>query len=1365
MSVSPLIGLAVGNTLGFQDFLENPKQGEWGTSTSLALAIAVTLCRLDNFDANELKYAMNQHFTRTFFTPRFRRFLFKHLHQEAQQRLVQGIRDVVVDNKPSHSENDMDCYPMSYLAPVIMLVRRQPLKEADRYAAMTASLTFRNKITIDCCRYVGVLIHKAMNGASLAEVLTKDSYWNTAEPPLDPVVLQIIEGRGDALQLSVTSSLFALKTVLFTLQSYTTFQQGIQFIRGMFLHIPGIPKDVLCAVYGQIAGCLFGSSPWVEKQSNELCMGSWFQLLSSHLTKLNLKDICNQVFELYQGLFDRVTEPWDPRTLLQPKNLYQPSELVEEVVVREIIEQYVGANVFNDQVQKVDTLVFGKCIRDNLQYMDRDSNQHMPISRAYRNSTLHYLSSSCMGSKSEYKTIESVPQTYSLVYLMGVPVNIADPNVASFLLYDLKMVNNKCKNNGTIVISVPRIPQVDIDTWLSHLKTLLQPLSSVLQLDTNKILPFYFYTDATPQVHQICLQKKSDAPFFVVFTSLQKMVLTIWKHIMLFTPLPEQNTVLRFKWNNITVIEESVLFCCTVFHRHTVLSEELLTALFNIENILSVAYEQQDTCFGDSNQVDFVLNMIRQKLAPFAELRWMRQLDGRQRKNIQMSRIFQTLKNDLNMMFAGSQGVIDIEDSDSDDDGYIEEDLSKTVVWATELGKNWTIQLLGIASKVLPYTYLNPQQQVVFVSDLDQILYADGVFQKEKSIFEPGTTPFFGIERPHLSLFFSHTKVAPRGAEGFPGYWKPYARTPEEKFWLLLHYHLQKLHYVDSSCDLEAKKRRSAAQQAQLDAINAEIEQEAKQYDEAMAAAAAVAPVSDAGVEERKVEAQLPILSTAQMIEEIQQQNVEEQSELLQLPFQSLTPSSPNVLILDLTEQQSNIMLDSQLQAIVSKYFVTPPQPTHFRYVKEKGFLNNQSLTPNSFYFVFVYGSKKQLDEQSSQYFEKHAQLLRDEGSLVLIHNLETVDQPVAHTNDTQIWEAKQFHNTYFISNVISQITFTRDGEIDTINEIPNPTYVALNERFLTFQSGHRFYMKKLNNGLTKVSPVFATFSFVEKINLNEKPVIATKEKRTLIQIVVRDANKNLVVEQDHYLDRFKSVALPVNVCSTPNACRRLEEKLRDWSPVTRATGYTDTHRIKERYKELDDYFLTFVVRGGGMCFFLALNELLALKQLPLLNRNSIIECANKYLTEVVAPNYIVEIQQINATAEATELPQGFQEHHRDDIDFAEVPTEVGLQVMLQPKTLLGAQKIMLFNYSAGVKQAFWYRIISWCYSYTIVVYDIQNPSIPAVKFEPGENAEPRGTFIILLNGTHFYPLFPTYSPTRKVELQHNVQLNEFLYP
>jgi len=502
------------------------------------------------------------------------------------------------------------------------------------------------------------------------------------------------------------------------------------------------------------------------------------------------------------------------------------------------------------------------------------------------------------------------------------------------------------------------------------------------------------------------------------------------------------------------------------------------------------------------------------------------------------------------------------------------------------------------------------------------------------------------------------------------------------------------------------------------------------------------------------------------MIEEIQQRNVEEQSELLQLPFQSLTPSSPNVLILDLTKEQSNPMLDLQLQAIVSKYFVTPPQPTHLRYVKEKGFLNNQSLKPNSFYFVFVYGSKKQLDEQSSQYFEKHAQLLRDEGSLVLIHNLETVDQPVAPGNNTQIWEAEQFYNTYFISDVtISNVKFRPDGEIDTFDEIPNLSYLALNEHFIPFQSGHRFYMKKLDNGIPKVSPVFATFSFVERINLNEKPVIVTKGRRQLIHFVVKDATQNLVIEQDHSLDNSKSVALPVNVCLTRQACKRLEEKLRDWSSVTRATLATNTDRIIDKYRELNQYFLTYVVRGGSMCFFLALNELLALKQLPLLNRNSIIESANKYLTEFVAPNFQEEKDDINATVELQYLTPAFQEQHREDIDFAEVQTEKGLELMLTLKTLLGAQKIMLMNYSYGVKQAFWYKIISWCYSYTIVVYDIQNPYIPALKFEPAENAEPRGTFIILLNGTHFYPLFPIYSPTKKVELKHNPKLNEFLYP
>ncbi|MEO8061764.1 MAG: ADP-ribosylglycohydrolase family protein [Pseudomonadota bacterium] len=242
---------AVGDLLGGGPF--DMPRGAWTDDTAMALLLAESLLTREGFDGHDQ-------------VQRFARWQREGYGSSTGQcvgisaNVARALATAQYKRQPfagSHDPEQLDKDPLSRVAPAVMYFFADAEGAVAR-AAEAARITAQAPLVLDCVRLLAAMLHQALSGRDKQAVLhpPRDS-WATVTTR--PEVLGVYDGSYSRRMPPEISGgghiLQALEAALWAFHHGETFREGALLAANL-----GRDSDVVCAVYGQLAGAYHGVS-------------------------------------------------------------------------------------------------------------------------------------------------------------------------------------------------------------------------------------------------------------------------------------------------------------------------------------------------------------------------------------------------------------------------------------------------------------------------------------------------------------------------------------------------------------------------------------------------------------------------------------------------------------------------------------------------------------------------------------------------------------------------------------------------------------------------------------------------------------------------------------------------------------------------------------------------------------------------------------------------------------------------------------------------------------------------------------------------------------------------------------------------
>jgi ADP-ribosylglycohydrolase len=295
-----MLGLAVGDALGTTLEFQAPgtfepitdmvgggrfglAAGEWTDDTAMALCLAESLVECRAFDPVDqlrryVRWYREGHLSATGACFDIGGTVSRALHKfEATGAPDSGTTD-------SRSAGNGS---IMRLAPVPLFFAADPA-EAVKYSGESSRTTHGAATAIDACRYLGGLVVGALKGTAKDVVLSAryspvPGYWE--EHPLVAEVDEVASGsfrhREPPLIKGTGYVVKSLEAALWALDRSASFEEGA--LRAANL---GDDADTTAAVYGQLAGALYGAGSIPERWISKLAMNETIEGFALRLNEL-----------------------------------------------------------------------------------------------------------------------------------------------------------------------------------------------------------------------------------------------------------------------------------------------------------------------------------------------------------------------------------------------------------------------------------------------------------------------------------------------------------------------------------------------------------------------------------------------------------------------------------------------------------------------------------------------------------------------------------------------------------------------------------------------------------------------------------------------------------------------------------------------------------------------------------------------------------------------------------------------------------------------------------------------------------------------------------------------------------------------
>ncbi|MEC0183100.1 ADP-ribosylglycohydrolase family protein [Paenibacillus peoriae] len=277
-----LVGLAAGDALGTTVEFSSPgtfepvtdivgggvfglKAGQWTDDTSMALCLAESLVRKDEFDpADQMRRYTNWYYV-GYMSSTGTCFDIGGATRGALHRFEATGDPYSGSVDPMSAGNGS----IMRLAPVAMAYANRP-EEAIRYAEMSSRTTHGAVESVEACAVLASILVAALRGADKEAMLSADvcRKWRRDKPTYSTAIEGIIQGsyrHKEPPEIQGTGYVIrSLEAALWAFHHSTSFESGALLAVNL-----GDDADTTGAVYGQIAGAYYGQSGipghWREK--------------------------------------------------------------------------------------------------------------------------------------------------------------------------------------------------------------------------------------------------------------------------------------------------------------------------------------------------------------------------------------------------------------------------------------------------------------------------------------------------------------------------------------------------------------------------------------------------------------------------------------------------------------------------------------------------------------------------------------------------------------------------------------------------------------------------------------------------------------------------------------------------------------------------------------------------------------------------------------------------------------------------------------------------------------------------------------------------------------------------------------------
>jgi len=278
-----LVGLAVGDALGTTVEFKHPgsfplvedmvgggpfnlQPGQWTDDTSMALCLAESLLECNRFDPRDQLQRYVRWYRTGYLSSTGRCFDIGNTVRPALETFERTGEPYAGPADPQSAGNGS----LMRLAPVPMF-HAADLDAAVKQAAESSRTTHQAPECLDACRLLDGLIVVALRGTSKEELLGAEppalaALWR--DQPLSPRIAEIAAGsfrRRSPPEIRGSGYVVhTLEAALWALHRAHTFREGALLAVNL-----GEDADTTGAVYGQLAGALFGLSgvpnTWIER--------------------------------------------------------------------------------------------------------------------------------------------------------------------------------------------------------------------------------------------------------------------------------------------------------------------------------------------------------------------------------------------------------------------------------------------------------------------------------------------------------------------------------------------------------------------------------------------------------------------------------------------------------------------------------------------------------------------------------------------------------------------------------------------------------------------------------------------------------------------------------------------------------------------------------------------------------------------------------------------------------------------------------------------------------------------------------------------------------------------------------------------